>query len=234
MSNIFTDFTGTSNISFVLNLTGVRLKDDGSGNLLVRNNADNAYADISFQNGHLYGTTFTFNAGATESGASWKTILGVAGSGQTADVTFLMPNSPGSVGQILQTDGNNPAQLSWVSAGSTAQCISVHTTALAYGDSSPKAMITLPANAEIVKVVVLVDTAFTGGTSPQVSIGVSGTASKYMAAAQSNLGVAGMYEVHPSVIPDGSSEALIATYAAGGSTAGAARLQVWYGVPTTS
>jgi hypothetical protein len=41
-----------------------------------------------------------------------------------------------------------------------------------------------------------------------------------------------VFEVYPGIAANGSTESIIATYAAGGATAGAARIEVDYCVPT--
>jgi hypothetical protein len=65
-------------------------------------------------------------------------------------------------------------------------------------------------------------------------VGITGTTSKYMSATQSSLGTVGIYEVNPNIIPDISTEALIATYSAGSASAGAARIEIQYAVPSGS
>ncbi|MFN7809806.1 MAG: hypothetical protein ACK5QB_14695 [Pseudanabaena sp.] len=63
----------------------------------------------------IKGTTepsFTLNAGASQSGANWRSVLQVPASGQTANLTFTLPPNHGTSGQILQTDGSGV--LTWV------------------------------------------------------------------------------------------------------------------------
>jgi hypothetical protein len=92
-------------------------------------------------------------------------------------------------------------------------------------------MFTLPPDAVVRRVAVVVDTAFDG--TPSLSVGVTGTTSKYMGSTQVDLTAAAgtVFEADPGLDADGSSEDLIATYSAGGATAGAARILVEYGVP---
>jgi hypothetical protein len=77
---------------------------------------------------------------------------------------------------------------------------------------------------------VIIDTPFDG--APSLSIGVAGTASKYLAATDVDLTqpAATVFKVHPG-LPAAGIEALIATYAAGGATVGAARLLVHFATP---
>lgn len=75
------------------------------------------------------------------------------------------------------------------------------------------------------KVQVVIDTPFNG--TPSLSIGVTGTTSKYMGTTDVDLTAATgtVFEVHPG-LPAAGVEALIATYTAGGASAGAARILV--------
>ena len=98
---------------------------------------------------------------------------------------------------------------------------------LVFGDTSPKASTyTLPNNAYVTKVRVLVGTAF-DGTNPTVSVGYVGQASKFMTTAQNNLAVVGTYTFEQYTQQNsGSAQAVGLTYSAGGSTAGAATVLV--------
>ena len=71
-----------------------------------------------------------------------------------------------------------------------------------------------------------------GTASQTLSVGVSGTASKYMGTSDVDLKTTGIYEVDPGVTANGSTEALIATYAADSSSAGAARIIIAYSIPS--
>jgi hypothetical protein len=218
---------GTQTGQFILGLTGVMLKNN-AGDLVVRNRADSADASVT-------GSEFlasddvglTINSDAAGSGADWSISIARPVSGMSANWTLTLPTTPGSTGQILSTDG--AGNTSWVSAGSTASCWTVDTTSFAFGSTSPVAMFTLPANAVIDKVTLIVDTIFDG--TPSVSVGISGTASKYLGATDVDLATADRYDVPNQLDADASPEALIITYAAGGATAGAARVLVTYAVP---
>lgn len=230
MSGIFEDLFGTMMSYFKIGGTsGVRLKNS-SGNLLVRNTGDSADAEATVSKLHISGDILEINSDAAASGADWTMTLERPTSGMTAATRFILPTSPGTVGQVLASDGNTPTQTSWVSAASTAALTARDTTSLAFGASSPVTMFTLPANAVIEKVTVIVDTAF-NGTAPTVTVGISGTATKYSGASDVDLKTVGQYIVHNSLVSVGTTEALIATYAADSSSAGAARILVDYSVP---
>lgn len=225
---IWQDLIGTTKAYFKIGLSGVRLKDS-SGNLAVRNSADSADAQITASKVNVSGDVVDLNSDAAGAGADWKYTLQRPSTGMAAAVTLTLPPDDGSPSQVLSTDGSGA--LSWVSAASTADKRSVDTTTLAFGATSPVAMFTLPANAVVETVRVIVDTAFNG--APTMSVGITGTTSKYMGSGDVDLkGTAkDRYETHPGETASGGTEALIITYAAGGASAGSARVEVEYVVP---
>jgi hypothetical protein len=226
--SIFSDLLGTTKAYFKLGLTGVRLKND-SGNLAVRNTGDSADAAITASKVNVSGDSIDINSDAAGSGADWKYSFQRPASGMTVAVTLTLPVDDGTPGQILQTDGSGV--LSWTSAGgSTAACVKIDTTTLAFGDSSPVTMFSTSAADIIERIQVIVDTAF-NGTSPTVTVGVAGTTSKYSASTDIDLKTAGVYEINPGQTAQGL-EALIVTYVASGSSAGAARILVYYATPS--
>ncbi len=219
----YSDIAGTLLAFFKIGgPSGVRLKNS-SGNLLVRNTDDSADAELTTSKVNVSGNGLTLNSDAAGAGADWAYNLNRPASGMTAAVTLTLPPDDGSPSQVLQTDGSG--NLSWVSAGSTANAEKTDTTTLAFGSSSPLALFTTAAADIITKIQVVIDTAFNG--TPTVSIGITGTASKYMSATDIDLTAAAgtIFEVHPGLAAQGA-EALIATYAAGGASAGSARILV--------
>jgi len=226
---LWTDLVGTVAGYIRLGLTGVRLKND-SGNLAIRNAADGADAAITASKLNVSGDVVDLNSDAAGSGADWTYTLQRPSSGMSAAVTLTLPVDDGSPDQVLSTNGSGA--LSWVSAGSTASNATVDTTTVAFGASSPVSAFTLPANAVVDEVEVIVDTAF-NGTAPQLSVGVSGTTAKYMGATSNDLkATAGTRFVsHPNEPAVGTTEAIIVTYAADSSSAGSARVLVTYSVP---
>jgi hypothetical protein len=232
MSRILSDLAGTAVGSFLIeavSATAARIKNV-SGVLRIRNKADNADAALVASKLSASGNDIELNEDAAGSGADWLYTLRRPSSGMTAAVVLTLPANDGSPGEVLSTDGDGVT--SWIAAGgSTDHMVKQDVTPLAFGSSSPVTMFTLPANGYISKIEFNVDTAF-NGTAPTASIGIAGTTSKYMAATQVDLKTVGQYEVNPGIIPGGSTEALIITYAADSSSAGAARVVVHYAVPT--
>jgi len=223
----------TSASSWQVGLSGPIIVNN-TGSLVLYNATQTANVSLTALNLSLSGTTsqIILNSAATESGASWRTLIGSAISGQTADVTFNLPANGGSSGQVLQTDGSG--NTSWVSAASTATTIQTITHTVLYSDTSPYAYFTLPINAVIEQINVNVTTAF-NGISPSLSVGVTGTTSKWMTALQNNLGTVGGYttDLCRFVATSGSTQAIIITFSPGGAaTAGAANVQLWYSVPS--
>ena len=149
----------------------------------------------------------------------------------THDLEIILPSADPSVGQALTVASftSNVITLQWTTIAAGAEKLVVDTTSLAFGTTSPLAMFTAPANAVHSLVQVIVDTPFNG--TPSLSIGITGTTSKYMSATQLDLTQGAIFEVAPGVAAVGTTENLIATYSAGGASAGAARILVYYSVP---
>ena len=228
MAGLFSDLWGTTKAYFKIGgTTGVRLKNS-AGDLLVRNTGDSADAAITTSKVNISGDVLDLNSDAAGSGADWKFTLQRPSAGMTAAVTLTLPIDDGTAGQVLSTDG--VGVLSWASAGSTALADKLDTTSLAFGTASPVAMFSTGA-ADIVDYIdIVIDTAFDG--TPSLSIGITGTTSKYASTTDVDLTAAAgtVFTIHPGLGAQGV-EALIATYAAGGATAGAARIIVHYATP---
>lgn len=209
--------------------TGVILLNS-SGNLIVKLSDQSATSNVTGAEFLATGNIgLVMNSDATSTGSDWKLSIARPSSGMTADWTLTLPTTAGSAGQVLSTDGSG--NTSWVSASSTAQCWTVDTTNVAFGSSSTISAFTLPANAVVLEVQVIVDTPFDG--TANLSVGVSGNASKYFGAGMSSLqtDATSVFSYAPGIPADTSSEAIEIAYSAGGATAGAARVLVSYAVP---
>jgi hypothetical protein len=229
MARFISDLAGTALAYLKLGFAGVRLKN-GSGNLLVRNTDDSADAEVTASKVNISGNDVVLNSDAAGSGADWLYTLRRPSSGMTDAVVLTLPPDDGSPDQVLATDGSG--NLTFVSAASTAACAKFDETTLNFGDSSPVAMFTKPANAVSFRCLIYVKTAF-NGTAPTLSIGVSGTTSKFVATTEVDLKSVGVYEIDMSDVDAvGSTEAVIATYSADSSSAGQALIRYEYAVPT--
>lgn len=224
---MWTDILGTTKSFFRLGFAGVRLKDS-SGNLLVRNPGDTLDAQITASKLNVSGDVVDINSDAAATGADWKYTIQRPAAGMTAAVVLTLPIDDGTPNQVMQTDGSGV--MSWVSAGSTASSDKIDTTSIAFGTTSPLALFSTGAADIIDAVEIIIDTAFNG--TPTLSIGVSGTTSKYASSTEIDLTQAAgtVIKLHPGLAAAGI-EALIATYAAGGAAAGAARILVHYATP---
>lgn len=223
---------GTLRTIFQIGKGGPNIKNN-SGTIAARNAADSAYAAVAALLFQTYGNDFELNSGAAESGADWKFTLSRPSTGMTEDLRVIFPADAPSPGMALTVDDytGGVITLAWTTIASGTDKVITDTTSLAFGSSSPVTMFTLPANAVIHFVKVIVDTVF-NGTAPTLSVGISGTASKYLGTSDVDLKTTGIYEVDPGIVADASSEALIATYAADSSSAGAARILISYSIPS--
>ena len=235
MSNKYvSDLVGTLKSFFQIGgPSGPRLKN-ASGTIEVRNAADAAYAAIKASLVQATGEDIELNADAAGAGADWKYTFRRPSTGMTHALVVVFPSDDPAPGQALTVVSlvGDVVTLEWTTiAGGTDKVVS-DTTTLAFGASSPLAMFTLPANAVVLMVRVIIDVAFNG--APTLSIGVSGTTSKYMGATDVVLTEATgtVFEVTPSSIANGSTENLIATYAAGAASVGSARIIVDYVIPS--
>lgn len=233
MAGKFQDILGTLFSKFQLGLGGPNVKNE-SGDVAARNAADNAYAAVRAALVKIFGNDIELNAGATGAGADWKMTLRRPSSGMTHDLTIVMPSGDPAPGQALTVASfaGNVVTLEYTTIAAGTDKTVVDTTSIAFGSSSPVAMFTLPANAIVVDVTVVIDTAF--NDAPSLSVGISGQTSKYLSSTQVDLTAAAgtSFSVSPNVAANGSTENLIATYAAGGATTGAARILVSYVIPS--
>ena len=223
------EFLGTVLAKFQIGLGGVKLNND-SGGLKVQNTSD-VDSPITGSQLNASGNEIDINSDAAETGADWKLKLIRPAAGMTADLSLTFPVSAGSPSQVLQTDGSGI--LSWLTPATGTQYISNDATNLAFGTASPVTMFSLPVGAVVQEVRVIIDTAFDG--TPSLSIGIVGTTAKYMPATSIDLKAIAKttfigYPAEAAIV--GSPEAMIATYAAGGASVGAARIEVDYCIPS--
>ena len=223
---VIKDIIGNITGNFQFGIGGPRIKRNGTA-LEARNAADNALAN-------LVAAILTAN-GVSVTGDDLVLNSDACGAGSDRTMTLRRPSAGMSQNIVVVMPANNPAPSQAMTvasfAGGTDKVV-CDTTSLAFGASSPVAMFTLPANAVVKKVQVIIDTAFNG--APSLSIGISGTTSKYMGATQVDLTAAAttVFEVDPGLAAVGATESLIATYSAGSASAGAARILVDYVIPS--
>ncbi len=131
------------------------------------------------------------------------------------------------IATVMQDDG----RLGDLPAGDAVKSVvMIHTTTLLYNSSATVACLTLPANAIVHKVEVVVDAAFNSVQS--ASVGISGTVAKYMPTdAFGPLTEIATYVYHPGLVADGGTNAIIITYTAGSPSVGSARVLIYYSIP---
>lgn len=231
MAGRFIDLLGTTlgKIQIGIDAAAINLKS-AAGKLRARNKADSADVPVVGSVIAASGDFLELNEDAVGAAADWKYTIGRPAAGMASALTLNLPPNAGTAGFALITDGAGNLSFAAIAAGSDK--IITDTTTLAFGSASPLAMFALPANAVVQCVTVVIDTAFNG--APSLSIGIAGTVSKYLGSGQVDLTqpATTVFEVEPGLAAVGSIEAMIATYAAGGATAGSARLLVAYSIPS--
>ena len=227
----YNDLAGTSNASFLVGTANIWKAI--TGGFAARNLADTLDAKIQVSTLEASNDSILINYDATSAGNDWTLSL-ARNPLQVAALILQTPPSKGTDGHVLRQKAGTAAgvlELELAAAGTTSQCISVDTTSLAFGTVSPLTLFSTPSGAVISKIEVVIDTAFNG--TPTLTIGVTGTTSKYMASAQNTLTrpAGDGFETNPK-LPSTAGEALIATYSAGAASVGSARILVHYSVPS--
>jgi hypothetical protein len=228
----YSDLAGTTNTTLLIGTANIWKAI--TGGFALRNLADSADAKIQASTLEASNDSILINYDATSSANDWTLSL-ARNPAQTAALTLQAPPAKGTDGFFLRQKAGTGAgilELELAAASGSANQMTVDTTSLAFGTASPLTLFSTPSGAVIHKVEVIVDTNFTGGT-PTVTIGISGTTSKYMSSAQNILtgGSGNAWESNPKLAST-AGESLIATYSAGGASAGAARILVYYSVPS--
>lgn len=224
----YMDLKGTSGSSFSLGLAAsdVKLKSSG-GQFQVKRKDESLFLDIKVNELQSVGNKISLNEDASLSGDSWKMLFARPLSGMTASVTYTFPAAP-TDGYFLTTDASG--NLSWaeISSPSVTEKVTVNSTSFTFSDfGSPLPMFTLPANAVVHDVQVIVDSGFNSGT---IQVGVTGTTGKYMTGSQNDLTTSDRYVSSPNNLPVGITEDIFGTFA-GTPTSGAGRVLVFYSIP---
>ncbi|MCX7741060.1 MAG: hypothetical protein N2047_08565 [Meiothermus sp.] len=220
MSNPLKELFGTLRDSFQIGLAAATaaLLKTAAGRLDFRNRADSAHIDIRVK-------ALQLNDGDTNQITLQSPPI-------AADYTLTLPAAQGAANQVL-AQGSTPGELVWANVAVATDTVKTDTTTVAHNSAGTVPMFALPANARVLRVRLIIDTPFTGGSGAQVSVGIAGNVAKYMAATENDLSYPALtsFEVEPNLTPVGTVENLVATYAANGATAGAARIEVDYVLP---
>ena len=208
-ARFLSDLAGTLRVAFRI---GVNKLENVSGILTSRTNAG-ADAPIAASQAQLKGATF-------------KTSLVAATSGQAGDLTFRFPAVDGATNQALVTDA--AGNLSFATVASGTNSVKAEDQVIAFNQGATTNIVVLPAGATIISVNVEVETAFNG--APSLSVGITGNLSKYLGSTDVDLATLGLYDVAPAVEEAGSVTPIV-TYAAGAATVGSARVTVCWALP---
>lgn len=208
LARYLSDLAGTLRSSFRI---GVNKLENVTGTLTSRTNA---------------GVDAPFAASAQQLKGATSGTATLQPAAVTTDYTVTLPAAQGAVNQTLRNNGSGV--LTWETFDPALNGVKAEDQVIVAGSTSPVTIVVLPAGATIQKVIVEVETIFDG--APSLSVGVTGTAAKYMAATDMDLAVAAIYEVEP-MIEESLSVSPIVTYAAGGATVGQARVTVQWALP---
>lgn len=210
--SIIADLLGTFSAYFRVGKSGFRLSNS-SGTCNVENAGGTAKAPLGAHTVNLHGANATYKVTVT------------APSGLGGDVDLVLPDSDGSPGQVMVTDGSgNLSFTDGISNGELCQ-----EESFTQASSSPVTIFTPPDNAVITRVQIEVSVAAAGGT-PTVSVGISGDEDRDMDEDHSDVLTAAIYEVSPMTAIGESAAAIILTIVADGQTF-TGKVRVWYVVP---
>jgi hypothetical protein len=197
---VFRDIIGILGSKLQLGIAGPQIKA-AAGAIQARNSADSAMAAINASLFATYGDDFELNSGSASVGADWKMTFRRPSTGMTHALTIVYPSGDPAPGQALTvlTFAANIITLQWTTIAAGSDKIVVDTTNLAFGTVSPAAMFTAPANAVHRSIKVIIDTPFNG--APTLSVGITGTTSKYMGSTQVDLTAAAgtVFKVDPGL-----------------------------------
>lgn len=191
--------------------SGINIKND-SGTLVARNDDDTTSISVRAAGIEIEDT------------GSGDSVVLIAPTLASGNVTLTLPDDDGAPGEFLQTNGSGV--LSWAASSSNADI----TDETAFDQSSGTlAMFTPPANALIKSVQVVVDSAAAAGT-PSILVGISGDTDKYLEAGDVDLHFSAQFQTSPLFKEDGTPDAIIATVVASAQTF-SGRIYTTYGVP---
>lgn len=165
---------------------------------------------------NLYADLLTLNQDALQSGADWRYLIQRPTTGMTANQTLTLPPTAGLSGQALVGDGAGALQYASVEQ---SQAFS-----LAFNSAASNNWFTLPANAILLAIEVLLLTTW-NGTSPTVALGISGNTGKYLSTSDLNLkATPDLFLFRNTNTAPTSSESIIVTYTQSSASVGSARL----------
>lgn len=233
-----TDIIGSVLGRYQFGIGGPLFKRDGSTQTIQARTADDSaltdlvVATLQAAGINVTGNDIVLNSDGA-SGADRKMTLRRPSTGMSADVVIVLPAADPAPGQALTVASfaGGVITLEYTTVAGGTDKMVWDTTTIAFGDASPAAMFSKPANAVVMAVKVVIDTPFDG--APQLSVGIAGTTAKYLPTTAVDLTAdAGtVFEWDPGLGPQ-AAESVIATYSAGGATEGSARVLTGYVIPS--
>ena len=219
-NGLFEDLLGTTQGNLQVSIGGVKLQNN-SGNLNVVNTSgvsSNLTANV------ISSSSSTSPGIVLNSTGTYPTSI-AANVSASATWTLTLPTSAGSASQYLQTDGAGNTY--WVTGPSASAQVHTAVHTVSYADISPSTSLTLPANATVIDVYVIVDTVF-NGSSPSLSVGIIGNTSKYYPTTAVDLTTATSYMYHANLTPDASPESVFISFVFSGASQGSCRVFIDY------
>lgn len=234
MAGRFLDLLGTIFSKIQLGIGGPQVKGDVADQLVQARVADDStFAALQAALFQTFGDDFELNAGASEAGDDWKLTFSRPSVGMTHNLQVIWPPDDPAGDQVLAVDTlvGDVLTLKWstVAAGNDKTMCDV--TTITHGDGTPTAMFALPAGGDISLIRVTIKTPCSA--TAQVSVGVTGTVSKYLPTTASDLTAAAKtsFDYVPGEDPS-AGENLIATHNLNGLGAGVIRIYVFYSIPS--
>lgn len=162
-------------------------------------------------------------------GTSWAAIGSFPGMRISMTTNLTHGTDQYTVDHIYMWDATNSLWIDIGPASAVTKVVKTIRGTIAFGSSSPVSIGTaVPTGANVLEATVQVVTPF-NGTNPTLSLGDAGTINSIMATSEIDLTTAGTYKAD-CYTPYLSATQLLATLAAGGSSAGAANIEIEYSI----
>jgi len=214
---VWKNIVGLIGNTLQLNFTGPKVTGSSTDTVTI--------TDKDAAAGKLVVVTATHENIIVSDGVDKTTTITMATGGDV--ITMVLPNNDGDAGNALTTDG--AGNLSW----SDLDTINAKILTLNFDDAASQDFGAAASGRFIDRVVVKVTTAF-DGTTPAVSIGITGTLEKYAAEAEIDLTTLGTYSIDVANYESGSEQILASFTAGGGAAAGIAEITLIQCLPTVT
>jgi hypothetical protein len=216
LPNIIGDLAGTALEYFQIGTAYVNRWYSGNGVIKARNKGDTAYTNVAAHSVEVWGSNATNKISLT------------AAADLAGNVTFVLPATDGSNGQLMKTNGS--AVLSFVDPSSNG-VLSQSSAFSQTNEGTPVSIFTPPANAIIETVVVVLGSAYSSG-SATLSVGTVADPDRDMDELECDLSLAGRKTVSPySAVGGTPGEIFVTLTNTGGSPTYSGTVYVYYSTP---